>query len=82
MGETQRKREKNKCNQGCPETVITIWDPEEIVQVACQLFMHLLSLVTIIKIYGFIWGLEIWLLEIRSFQGMYTEGRLRSVGVV
>ena len=29
------------------ETVITIWDPEEIVQVACQLFMHLLSLVTV-----------------------------------
>lgn len=27
------------------EIVITIWDPEEIVQVACQLFMHLLSLV-------------------------------------
>ena len=29
------------------ETVITIWDPEEIVQVACQLFMHLLSLVIV-----------------------------------
>ena len=30
----------------------------------------------------FIWGLEMWLLKIRSFHGMYTEGRLRSVGVV
>ena len=29
------------------ETVITIWDPEKIVQVACRLLMHLLSLVTV-----------------------------------
>ena len=29
------------------ETVIIIWDPEKIVQVACRLLMHLLSLVTV-----------------------------------
>ena len=29
------------------ETTITIWDLEKIVQVACRLFMHLLSLVTV-----------------------------------
>ncbi|RVW62855.1 Beta-amyrin synthase [Vitis vinifera] len=30
------------------ETVIIIWDPKKIVQVACRLLMHLLSLVTVI----------------------------------
>ena len=61
---------------------ITIWDLERIVQGACQLLMHSLNLFIVLQIWRFVWGLEMWLLGIRLFQGMYTEERVRSMGFV